>query len=449
MTTNLIPMFYGDGRANENPNDFLKSVQATFENQPGIKEEEKCERLYLRCKSDFDAEEWYDTLAAADKASWTALVAAFRLRWPRRAKTQKTPEQKKAELFAEVLHEEKMLEKEEIGGSEVYKYIAWADRVDQLATALGDTQGFLVSVMRDALPKALRNVIGTSHTDWTTFTTAVRNVSHTALQSAIDDENRLRNLENAAARQTLLQSPTAAIRQSLTRAHISTVRPPSPTPQRTPARFIPTATTPQPDVFAGGGTARTRLFAYQTNQTPAIQSAAPPQRAAVPQSAYRDPRVRLLDLLRNLLPHHPDTETGRTAYHAQVDEWHRKHGFYPQASPNELKPYPLTPGTQPLNTGACFNCGGRHGDTKHMQFDCPVKRQPGSVPAPERAFRSVAAVCYGLIRGPPAPTPIRSINVANAIDVTNADENYVRSLIDAGAFITEASEEEKEHGLSN
>jgi hypothetical protein len=84
-----------------------------------------------------------------------------------------------------------------------------------------------------------------------------------------------------------------------------------------------------------------------------------------------------------------------------------------------------------------------------MQFDCPVKRQPGSVPAPERAFRSVAAVCYGLIRGPPAPTPIRSINVANAIDVTNADENYVRSLIDAGAFITEASEEEKEHGLSN
>jgi len=36
-------MFYGDGRANENPNDFLKSVQATFKNQPNIKEEEKCE----------------------------------------------------------------------------------------------------------------------------------------------------------------------------------------------------------------------------------------------------------------------------------------------------------------------------------------------------------------------------------------------------------------------
>jgi len=84
-----------------------------------------------------------------------------------------------------------------------------------------------------------------------------------------------------------------------------------------------------------------------------------------------------------------------------------------------------------------------------MQFDCPVKRLPGSVPAPERAFRSVAAVCYGIIRGPPAPTPVRTINVADGIDVTNADEAYVKSLIDGGAYITEVNEEAKEHGLSN
>jgi hypothetical protein len=75
-----------------------------------------------------------------------------------------------------------MLEKEEIGGSEIYTYIAWADRVDRLSMELGDTQGFLVSIMRDALPKAPQNVIGTSHTDWTMFTAAVRSVSHTTLQ---------------------------------------------------------------------------------------------------------------------------------------------------------------------------------------------------------------------------------------------------------------------------
>jgi hypothetical protein len=437
-------MFHGDGRAEENPYDFLKSIQTSFDNKPGITEEEKCERLYLHCKSDFDAEEWYDNLPQADKTSWAALGTAFRLRWPRRAKVQKTPEQKKAELFAQTLDDGTMLDKEEIGGTKVYHYIAWADRVDRLSTALGDTQGFLVSVMRDALPKALRNVIGVSHTDWTTFTAAVRNVSHTALQSAIEDENRIRALE-AATRQALVQSPTAAIRQSLNRTHIAT-QPPSPTPQRNLQRFTPTTTPSQPDIFAGGGPARTRLFAYQSSSS---QPANPAQRALVPQSAYRDPKVRLLDLLRNLLTHHPDTETGHTAYRTQVEAWHRKNGQYPHVTPDEYKPYPLTPGTQPVSSGACFNCGGRHGDVKHMAFECPVKKLPGSVPAAERAFRSIAAVCYGLIRGPTAPTAVRTLDVAEAIDVTNANEDYVRSLIDGGAYITEINEEGKEYGLSN
>jgi hypothetical protein len=229
------------------------------------------------------------------------------------------------------------------------------------------------------------------------------------------------------------------------------MQPPSPSPQRALPRF-PTATNPpQADIFQDGGTARTRLFAYQSSKPPAPpHPVTPTQRAAIPQSAYRDPRVRLLDLQRNLLTHHPDSEAGWTAYRTQIEAWHRKHGQYPQVSPNELKPYPLTPGTQPVSSGACFNCGGKHGDAKHMQFDCPVKRLPGSVLAAERAFRSVAAVCHGLIRGPPAPpAAVHTINVANSIDVTDADEAYVRSLIDGGAFITEVDAEGKEYGLSN
>ena len=120
-------MFYGDGWADENPYDFLKTIQTSFDNKPGITQEEKCEHLYLHCKSDFDAEEWYDNLPPADKTSWAALSTAFCLRWPRRAKVQKTPEQKKAELFAQRLDEKTMPDKEEIGGTKVYKYIAWAD----------------------------------------------------------------------------------------------------------------------------------------------------------------------------------------------------------------------------------------------------------------------------------------------------------------------------------
>jgi len=314
MATTHIPKFHGDGRKDENPYDFINDIQGSFDNKPGITDNEKCDRFSRNCKADSDAEEWYDALPAPTRQNWTLLLAAFKIRWPKRPKVQKTQEQKKAELFAQMLEEERMLEQEESGGTQVYVYIAWADRVERLSTALGDTQGFLVSIMRDALPKALRNVIGTTHNDWPSFTAAVRGVSYTALQSAIEDENRIHALERAAGRQTLPQSPTAAIRQSLYRTHITSPSPSSPTPQRTWQHVTPTATPAQPDVFAEGGTARTRLFAYQSNRPQTIPPANPIQRAPVPQSAYRDPRVRLLDLQRNLLPHHPDTETGWTAY---------------------------------------------------------------------------------------------------------------------------------------
>ena len=87
-----------------------------------------------------------------------------------------------------------------------------------------------------------------------------------------------------------------------------------------------------------------------------------------------------------------------------------------------------------------------------MQFDCPVKRLLGSVPAAKWAFQSIAAVCYRLIcepAAPSAPAALHTINIANAIDITNANETYVKSLIDTGTFITEVREEEKESRLSN
>jgi len=155
-----------------------------------------------------------------------------------------------------------------------------------------------------------------------------------------------------------------------------------------------------------------------------------------------------MDLQPNSLPHQPNTDEGRARYQAQVEEWHRKHGAYPQTRPDEYKPYPLTPGTQPVSSGACFNCGGKHGERKHFQRDCPVKDQPGSLPMPERAFRAIAAICHGLIQGP-QPPPAQTTATVCFIDVTNKDDTYIQSLIDGGAFISEVAEEGKADGSSN
>jgi hypothetical protein len=60
-------------------------------------------------------------------------------------------------------------------------------------------------------------------------------------------------------------------------------------------------------------------------------------------------------LLLSKLPHHPDTPPGRQAHQAQQAEWVKAHGYGTKVT--EKTPYPLRPGTAPVNSGECFTCG--------------------------------------------------------------------------------------------
>jgi len=85
----------------------------------------------------------------------------------------------------------------------------------------------------------------------------------------------------------------------------------------------------------------------------------------------------------------------------RLDEWHRKHGQLVHTLTRRIQPLPAYTRDSTHQYGNRFICGGKHGEAKHMQFDLPGKRLPGSVPARNEAFRSVAAVCYGIIRDHP------------------------------------------------
>jgi hypothetical protein len=77
-------MFYGDYRHGEDPLAFLTYLETTLANLPHLSEPEKCERFYLRCKSDSDAEDWYENLERNSPtvvASWPTLVLHFRVKW--------------------------------------------------------------------------------------------------------------------------------------------------------------------------------------------------------------------------------------------------------------------------------------------------------------------------------------------------------------------------------
>ena len=77
-------MFYGDYRYGEDPLAFLTDLETALAQLPHLSEPEKCERLYLRCRSGFDAEDWYENLEQNSPAvvtSWSTLVLHFRVKW--------------------------------------------------------------------------------------------------------------------------------------------------------------------------------------------------------------------------------------------------------------------------------------------------------------------------------------------------------------------------------
>jgi hypothetical protein len=76
--------FYGDYRSGENPLAFLTNFEAALARLPHLSESEKCAQFYNCCKSDFDAENWYENLeknTPAAVTSWTTFVLHFRVKW--------------------------------------------------------------------------------------------------------------------------------------------------------------------------------------------------------------------------------------------------------------------------------------------------------------------------------------------------------------------------------
>ncbi|KAF8144509.1 hypothetical protein K438DRAFT_1992759 [Mycena galopus ATCC 62051] len=121
---------------------------------------------------------------------------------------------------------------------------------------------------------------------------------------------------------------------------------------------------------------------------------------------------RLIDLERNALVQHPNTDTGRSLYQQQVRDWNAQHQNH---QPNELRPYPITPGTAPLDSrGECFNCAL----LGHMTDGCPNP----SMPPLEKKWRQIAnSIRNGARRAlqaatqvhyvaSPAPAPIQYVS---------------------------------------
>ena len=180
---------------------------------------------YLGASSQADL--WFEDLPQATQESWALLEVAFVDRWPRITQAKRSEQEIERELLSTLLEEKELGEKVKIGGVDVWSHVAWADKVTILVNKASITSKTThIWQVRDKLPDAIKDVVKSTHADWTAFLQAVRDVDLQHIRDAVakrkkeDDtrhalENRIRILE------AVQQLPTAGIRTQMNRASIS------------------------------------------------------------------------------------------------------------------------------------------------------------------------------------------------------------------------------------
>ena len=331
-------------------------------------------------QADSVADEWYEELTGDDKTNWTTIEAAFRKRWPRKKAAKKTNEEYEEEIRDLQIKMEDLGKKEKVAGREIYTHIAWADK---MATAIKgaklENTTTHIGYVRKNLPKLLREKAGAGHADWKDFLKAIRDIDIDSIRDGVDAwkkeqaehetvKKRIRELEKLVT-----TSPTAPIRHQMSTFSIGN--------QTTTSSAAQQGIAPTANIFTNTSGGRGNLF---TQAKPANTPRPPPTQAD---------RVALQAQLAKY-PQHPDTEAGRRAHQAQQADWMRNHG--PGTRITESTPYPLRPGTSPINSGECFTCrftghmGRRDGST------CEGRR---ALHPNEQAWRAICSRILREIRG--------------------------------------------------
>ncbi|KAG1856825.1 hypothetical protein C8R48DRAFT_674798 [Suillus tomentosus] len=390
------PSFYGDYEKEEEPTNWIRKYQLSL--PPSYSDVEKISRFELQCAAASPAEEWFTNLPSTDKTTWTNFLAAFKVRWPPPAHAKLTVAQKKERLKSVVLKEEEigvMIEKDR---GRDWGHVKWAKQVAQMALGFGDTQCHFLDVVLENTPEVLRDFLADHYATWADFKA---DVAKTSASQLIRAKQRVVNDRKLREDVDKLQTQTFNSRKA-----------PAPSPQNAQSSF------PLPPVYRYGP-----RYAPNTNVTsqpappyqtapPALPNPQPPQpppamitpqtpqnpfnaatpvprtnlfygyRSGYPQTPSRGRGPSSTDRVRTaaqyaVLPHHPDSEAGRQAYAQQVQDWSTQHGT--EAAPNMTRPYPLKPGTSPLGSRECFNCGLAT-TPSHQAHECqntPIPMQEG------------------------------------------------------------------------
>jgi hypothetical protein len=193
--TETIKKFWGDDEhKEENPQDFINSIEIIFLQKTNVTDTQKLWVFHLYLKAGSVAKQWWNALPVTSNDTWEHLLLAFKARWPDKTPTVKTMEEKQAELKRTKIMEEDIRKRVKIRGVEEFAHVVWADKIKKLATAIPDTNGLLIGNIWRLMPKTLQKVTGLGHTDWASFCRAVHTATLTQIDEAKEEEREAQNL---------------------------------------------------------------------------------------------------------------------------------------------------------------------------------------------------------------------------------------------------------------
>jgi hypothetical protein len=352
---------------------------------------------------------WHTELGTSnptmDRTKWDEVRAEFKKRWPPLPEPEDDMELKREELEQMKLEPDTLGKKILYRGQELYTHVAFAIETTHLAAEIRDTMSFLLPTVRNKLPEALWNVLkslGKKPKTWDEFRNAVTTVSPTDLREEVAE---IATRESIYAEVRSMSSACTGLTPTMARAALPSPRPlPSNTPTFTKATIpvpITMNTTPAPKY-------------QQMPPTPRTPTQNRPMYETTPQKSPANPFQTTPVTNHNILPSpatgtnatpigtnphrnndpsnnwdrrqpYPRTAEGKAAYEKALQAWWNRNGFNARATATDL--LPLSPGTAPLGSRECFNCGRNdYNDTRfpHKASTCPITPK---IPYQEKMWR--------------------------------------------------------------
>ena len=345
MASDPVDFFIGDGSDKQQPVDLLKKFNHAMCNSRITTDITLLKAFGNYLKTHSPAEDWYTNQDTPNtKPAWDNFETVFKTHFPGVQQAKKSPADLERELSKLKLDKKTLVATVAYGGQDAWSHVVFVEKALDLVKRAGlEKMRSSLTGVRDNLPEVFKENISGGIVTWEKFCTEIKAIIIDILRDWVKkveakemkekEQDEMNNawfthLKSLRAHGTIPTSPTARIRNQMSRATITAG----------PNQNISCPTTlPADPLSANGGQGNLFSPTNASNRAPPteVQKTALCARIAV-------------------FPMQPNTPAGSDSYRDQCHAWLTT--FRASQNVNELTGFPLQPGGVPPGLGECYIC---------------------------------------------------------------------------------------------